>query len=129
MRVGDVVSPEVYVMSPGDTLRSAARLMADLDTEGLPVGQNNQLIGMITDRDITIQVVAEGRDPEMVTVGEAMSADALYCFENESVEEVSEKMSCWWVRRLPVVSDDKRLVGIVSLGDLTRLVSLPGRGS
>jgi CBS domain-containing protein len=121
MRVGDMVSPEAYAVSPDDTLREAARLMADLDAGALPVGENDQLIGTITDRDITLQVVAEGRDPETVTVGQAMSSDVLYCFENESVEDVSEKMRHWWVRRLPVVSPDKRLIGIVSLGDLTAL--------
>jgi len=121
MRVGDMVSPEAYAVSPDDTLREAARLMADLDAGALPVGENDQLIGTITDRDITLQVVAEGRDPETVTVGQAMSSDVLYCFESESVEDVSEKMRHWWVRRLPVVSPDKRLIGIVSLGDLTAL--------
>jgi CBS domain-containing protein len=121
MRVGDMVSPEAYAVSPDDTLREAARLMADLDAGALPVGENDQLIGTITDRDIALQVVAEGRDPETVTVGQAMSSDVLYCFENESVEDVSEKMRHWWVRRLPVVSPDKRLIGIVSLGDLTAL--------
>ena len=121
MRVGDMVSPEVYAVSPDDTLREAARLMADLDAGALPVGENDQLIGTITDRDITLQVVAEGGDPEKVTVGQAMSSDVLYCFENESAEDVSEKMRHWWVRRLPVVSPDKRLIGIVSLADLTPL--------
>ena len=121
MRVGDMVSPEAYAVSPDDTLREAARLMADFDAGALPVGENDQLIGTITDRDITLRVVVEGGDPEKVTVGQAMSSDALYCFENESVEDVSEKMRHWWVRRLPVVSPDKRLIGIVSLGDLTPL--------
>jgi len=116
-----MVSPEVYAVSPDDTLREAARLMADLDAGALPVGENDQLIGTITDRDITLQVVAEGGDPEKVTVGQAMSSDVLYCFENESAEDVSEKMRHWWVRRLPVVSPDKRLIGIVSLADLTSL--------
>jgi CBS domain-containing protein len=129
MRVGDVVSLEVCAVSPDDTLRTAARLMADLDIGALPVGEDNHLIGMISDRDITIRGVAEGRDPEMVTVGQAMSSDALYCFENESVEDVSEKMGHWWVRHLPVVSHDKRLIGVVSLGDLTRLVTLLGQDS
>ena len=121
MRVGDMVSPEVYAVSPDDTLSEAARLMADVDAGALPVGENDQLIGTITDRDITVQVVAEGGDPDKITVGQAMSSDVLYCFESESVEDVSEKMRHWWVRRLPVVSPDKRLIGIVSLADLTPL--------
>jgi CBS-domain-containing membrane protein len=72
-----------------------------------------------------MQVAAEGADPGTTTVSQAMSPDVLYCFEGESVEEVSEKMRGWWVRRLPVVSRDKRLIGIVSLGDLTSLKGRP----
>ncbi|HEX3523493.1 MAG TPA: CBS domain-containing protein, partial [Stellaceae bacterium] len=72
-----------------------------------------------------MQVAAEGLDPGKTTVGQAMSSDVLYCFESESVEEVSEKMRGWWVRRLPVVSRDKRLIGTVSLGDLTSLKGQP----
>jgi CBS domain-containing protein len=109
----------VEVVKLNDTLRTAAQLMADLDAAVLPVGEDDQLVGMITDRDIAIRVAAEGRDPEQVTVGQAMSSDVLYCFEDESVEDVSEKMCDWWVRRMPVVSRDKRLIGTVSLGDLT----------
>jgi CBS domain-containing protein len=123
MKVGEVMTPELDVVAPDDTLRTVARLMADLDSGALPVGENNQLVGMITGRDIAIQVVAEGRDPEKITVREAMSSEALYCFENERVEDVSEKMGNWWVRRLPVVSQEKRLIGIVSLGDLTPLTA------
>jgi CBS domain-containing protein len=118
MKVGDVMSSEVEAVTPGDTLRKAARLMADLDCEALPVGEDNRLIGMITGCEITVQVVAAGRDPEKITVRQAMSSDVLYCFEDESAEDVSMKMGDWWVRRLPVVSRDKRLVGSVSLGDL-----------
>jgi CBS domain-containing protein len=76
------------------------------------------LIRVITDRDITVRAVVEGRDPEKITVRQAMSSDVLYCFENENVADVSQKMGEWWVRRLPVVNQDKRLIGIVSLGDL-----------
>ena len=118
MKIGDVMTPDVEVVNPDDTLRTAAELMADLDSEALPVGQNDLLIGVITDRDITIRAVAEGRDPENTTVRQAMSPDVLYCFEDEDVSDVSQKMGEWWVRRLPVVNQDKRLVGIVSLGDL-----------
>jgi len=121
MKVGDVMTPDIEVVAPGDTLKAAAQLMADLGCETLPVGEDNRLVGMITGCDIALQVVAEGRDPEKITVRQAMSADVLYCFENESAQIVSEKMGYWWVRRLPVVSADKRLLGTVSLGDLTPL--------
>jgi CBS domain-containing protein len=121
MKVRDVMSLDVEVVSPDDTLRTAAQLMADLDAAVLAVGEDDHLVGIITDRDIAMRVAAEGRDPEQVTVSQAMSSDVLYCFEDESVEDVSEKMGEWWVRRIPVVSTDKRLIGIVSLGDLTPL--------
>ncbi len=118
MKVSDVMTPDVEVVNPDDTLKTAAQLMADLDSGALPVGENDLLIGVITDRDITIRAVAEGRDPEKTTVRQAMSPDVLYCFGDENVADVSQKMGEWWVRRLPVVNQEKRLVGIVSLGDL-----------
>jgi CBS domain-containing protein len=122
MKVRDVMSPDVEVLRPNDTLQTAAQLMADLDAAVLPVGEDDdRLIGMITDRDIAMRVAAEGRDPQEVTVRQAMSSDVLYCFEDESVEDVSEKMGGWWVRRMPVVNRDKCLIGTVSLGALTSL--------
>jgi CBS domain-containing protein len=125
MNIADVMTPDLDTVSPSDTLKTAARLMADLDSGALPVGEDNRLIGTITDHDIAMQVAAQGLDPGKTTVGEAMSSDVLYCFDGESVEEVSEKMRGWWVRRLPVVSCDKRLIGVVSLGDLTALKAQP----
>src|SRR5439155_1683706 len=101
MKIADVMTPDLETVSPSDTLKTAARLMADLDSGALPVGEDNRLIGTITGHDIAMQVAAEGLDPGKTTVGEAMSSDVLYCFESESVEEVSEKMRGWWVRRLP----------------------------
>jgi len=126
MKIADVMTPDLDTVSPSDTLKTAARLMADLDSGALPVGEDNRLVGTITGHDIALQVAAEGLDPGKTTVGQAMSSDVLYCFESESVEEVSEKMRGWWVRRLLVVSCDKRLIGVVSLGDLTALKAQPG---
>jgi CBS domain-containing protein len=125
MKIADVMTPDLDTVSPSDTLTTAARLMADVDSGALPVGEDNRLIGTITGHDIAMQVAAEGLDPARATVGQAMSSDVLYCFESESVEEVSEKMRGWWVRRLPVVNRDKRLIGVVSLGDLTALKGQP----
>jgi CBS domain-containing protein len=121
MKVGDLMSPDIEVVAPDETLKAAAELMAELGSDVLPVGQDNRLIGTITGYDIALRVVAQCRDPEKITVGEAMSSDVLYCFANESARIVSDKMSGWWVRRLPVVGPDKRLLGTVSLGDLTPL--------
>jgi CBS domain-containing protein len=99
--------------------------MADLDLGAVPVSEDNQLIGIVTGRDLAIRVVAEARDPEHITVRQAMSSDVLYCFENEHVGDVTQKMGDWWVRRLPVINRDRRLIGMVSLADLTALNAEP----
>jgi CBS domain-containing protein len=119
VKIRDVMTPDIDVVCPSDTLTMAAQLMAGLDFEALPVSENNRLTGWITGRDIAVLVAAEGCDPKEVTVGQAMNRDALYCFENEHVHNVCQKMAEWWVRRLPVVNHAKRLIGTVSLADLT----------
>jgi len=119
MKVRDVMTPDIEVLNPDDTLRTAAQLMADLDLEALPVSENNHLTGMITGRDIAISVVAKSRGAAEITVREAMSPDVLYCFENEPIGNIEQKMNDWWVRRLPVVNENNRLIGIVSLADVT----------
>ena len=111
MKVSDVMTPDVEVVNPDDTLKTAAQLMWNLDSAALPVGENDVLIGVITDRDITVRAVVEGRDPEKITVRQAMSSDVLYCFENENVADVSQKMDEWWVRRLPVVNQKNGSLG------------------
>jgi CBS domain-containing protein len=122
MRIGEIMTRDVEVAAPGDTLRSAAQLMADLDVGVLPVTDDGQLVGMITDRDITVRGVATGQAPERCTVGEIMSPELRYCLEDETVEEVAERMGALQVRRLPVLDrDERRLVGIVALGDLATL--------
>jgi CBS domain-containing protein len=118
MKVSELMTPDVELVKPDDTLHTAAKMMADLDTGALPVGENDRLVGMITDRDITVRAVAEGRDPEKTMVRDAMSSGIRFCFEDEDSEDVARKMGQWRVRRLPVLNKDKRLVGIVSLGDL-----------
>jgi CBS domain-containing protein len=118
MQVRELMTPEVEIIRPDDTLQTAAKMMADIDAGILPVGENDRLVGMITDRDITVRAVAEGRDPDKTMVRDAMSDEVRYCFEDEDSEEVARKMGSWQVRRLPVLNRDKRLVGIVSLGDM-----------
>jgi CBS domain-containing protein len=93
-------------------------MMADLDVGALPVGENDRLVGMISDRDITVRAVAKGLDPDKTTVRNAMSEHIRYCFEDEDTHQIAHQMGQWQVRRLPVLNRDKRLVGIVSLGDL-----------
>lgn len=118
MKISELMTPEVEIIRPDDTLHTAARLMADLDVGALPVGQNDRLVGMISDRDITVRAVARGFEPDKTAVRDAMSEHIRYCFEDEDTSEVAHKMGQWQVRRLPVLNRDKRLVGIVSLGDL-----------
>jgi CBS domain-containing protein len=117
MRVSEAMSRDVRVCTPGSTIRDCAKVMAEIDAGAIPVGENDRLIGMITDRDIAVRAVAAGKGPD-TPVREVMSQDVKYCFEDEDVDHVAKNMGDIQVRRLPVVSRDKRLVGIISLGDL-----------
>ena len=118
MDVREVMTPDVVVASPDDTLQHAAEMMIDIDAGVLPVGEKDRLVGMLTDRDITIRAVAAGKAPAECKVREIMSPEIKYIYEDESLEDAARNMSNLQVRRLPVLSRDKRLVGIVSLGDL-----------
>ena len=112
-----VVTREVQLADPNDTISDAAKAMARLDAGALPVGENDRLVGMITDRDIAVRAVALGRGPD-ARVSEVMNAEVKYCFDDEEVGDVLRKMGELQVRRMPVLNHDKRLVGIISLGDL-----------
>ena len=92
--------------------------MRRLDIGPLPVCDGDRLIGMLTDRDITIRAVAEGYDPNTTTVREAMTPDIAYCFDDQEVQDAVQLMERYQIRRLPILNRDKRLVGMVSLGDL-----------
>ena len=118
MKVREVMSPDVKIASPEDTLQHAAEMMVEIDAGVLPIGENDRLIGMLTDRDITIRAVARGKAPDRTKVREVMSPDIKYIYEDESVEHAAENMGNLQIRRLPVLNREKRLVGIVSLGDL-----------
>jgi CBS domain-containing protein len=111
------MTPDVRVANPDETIQQAARLMASLDAGVLPVGENDRLVGMITDRDIAIRAIAEGKGPD-AKVRDVMTKDVKYCYEDQDVNEVTRDMADLQVRRLPVLNRDKRLVGIVSLGDI-----------
>jgi CBS domain-containing protein len=119
MRVSEAMTREVRIATPGQSIRDVAKLMADLDAGALPVGENDRLVGMVTDRDIAIRAVALGKGPD-TPVREVMSEDVKYCFDDEDLEHVARNMGDIQVRRLPVVNRDKRLVGIVSLGDVSQ---------
>jgi CBS domain-containing protein len=117
MRVSECMTREVQIADPNDSLVGAAKAMAELDAGILPVGENDRLVGMITDRDIAVRGVAAGMGPN-ARVGDIMNGEVKYCFDDQEVEEVLGMMGDLQLRRLPVLNRDKRLVGIVSLGDL-----------
>ncbi len=118
MNISEVMTRDVRIATPNDSLQTAARIMDEYDFGLLPVGENDRLIGMLSDRDITIRAVAQGLSPQESKVADVMTADVKYIYEDESVEQAARNMSDLQVRRLPVVDRDNRLVGIVSLGDL-----------
>jgi CBS domain-containing protein len=118
MDVREVMTPDVVIASPDDTLQHAAEMMVDIDAGVLPVGEKDRLVGMLTDRDITVRAVAAGKSPAECRVREIMSPEIRYIYEDESLEDAARNMSELQIRRLPVLNRDKRLVGIVSLGDL-----------
>ena len=127
MKVCDCMSRDVQVASPKQSIRDAAKIMAKIDAGVLPVGENDRLVGVITDRDIAIRAVAAGKAPT-TKVGDVMSHEVLYCFEDEDLEDIAQNMAEMKVRRLPVVNREKRLVGIISLGDLARTEDLRTTG-
>jgi CBS domain-containing protein len=115
---------DVMIANPQETICDAAKMMADCDSGVLPVGENDRLIGVITDRDIAVRGVAEGKPPS-TKICDVMSAEIRYCYEDEDVAAVLRNMGKLQVRRLPVLSRDKRLVGIVSLSDLANGAAAP----
>lgn len=118
MKVREVMTKDVELIAKDKTIKDAARMMRDGGIGAIPVSNNDRLIGMITDRDIAVSVVAEGKSADSTRVEECMTEKIKYCFEDEDLREVVSQMDQLHVRRLPVMNRDKRLVGIISLGDL-----------
>jgi CBS domain-containing protein len=121
MRIAEMMTPEVQLASPHQSIQDAARMMAACDCGSIPVAENDRLVGMITDRDIAVRAVAAGKDPAKCTVGDVMTRDVKYVFADESESDLARNMSTLQVRRLPVLDREKRLIGIVSLGDLATM--------
>lgn len=118
MRVSEAMSRDVRLANPGQSIRDVAKIMAEIDAGAMPVQENDRLVGMITDRDIAIRAVAQGKGPD-TPVRDVMSTEqVLYCYDDEDLDHVAKNMGDQRVRRLPVVNREKRLVGIVSLGDV-----------
>ncbi len=116
MKVSECMSSDVRIVDPDESLQVAAQAMADIDAGILPVREGDRLIGIITDRDIAVRGVGQGRSPR-AKVREVMSTEVKYCFIDEDADEVLENMAEIQVRRLPVLDRDKRLVGIISITD------------
>jgi CBS domain-containing protein len=119
MKISDVMTPNIETVTPDQTARDAARFMLRAEAGSIPVCDGDRVVGMITDRDIAVRGVAEGRGPE-TPVRDLMSDGIICAHENDDVQEVARRMSDEQVRRLPVLDSNERLVGIVSLGDLAR---------
>jgi CBS domain-containing protein len=121
MKVSEAMTSEVDIIDPNAAIRDAARRMRDDNVGALPVGENDRLIGMVTDRDIVVRGVAENRLSGATSVRDVMSEHIYYCFEDDDLERAATIMAEHQVRRLPVLNRNKRLVGIIAMADLARL--------
>ena len=117
MQIKDIMTTDVKTLTPNQSIREAAALMADIDSGALLVNEQDRLIGMITDRDIAIRAVAKGLDCD-TPIREVMSKTIRYCFDDESAQDVAQNMAENEMRRMPVLNREKRLVGVVSLGNI-----------
>lgn len=117
MKVSEAMTHDVRLATPDQTICEAAKTMAQIDAGALPVEEQDRLVGVITDRDIAVRAVAEGKSPS-TKVADVMSREVLYCYEDQDLDDVLRNMGAVKVRRLPVLNRDKRLVGIISLGDV-----------
>ena len=118
MQLKDIMTADPLILSPETALREAAQKMRELDSGVMPIGENDRLVGMLTDRDITVRATADGKDPNTTPVRDVMSSEVIYCFEDDDLDAAARKMEEHQIRRLIVLNRDKRLVGIASLGDL-----------
>jgi len=119
MRLGEMMTMDVEVIGSNASLKQAATKMKDLDVGLIPVCEGDELKGTLTHRDIAVRATAEGRSPSKTKVSDIMSKEIAYCFEDQEIEEAMSLMEARQIRRLPILNREKRLVGIVSLGDLS----------
>ncbi|MCA1440614.1 CBS domain-containing protein [Ensifer sp. IC4062] len=123
MKISEAMHSGVRWISPDTDLRTVARIMKDEDIGALPVGENDRLIGMVTDRDMALRAFANGHDIASLTVRDVMTNQIVFCRTSESLEDAVRLMEEKKVRRLPVINDDKRMVGMLSLGDISHSTS------
>jgi len=129
MQVKQIMQQKVAIADPNMTIRDVARKMRAGNIGCLPVGENDRLIGMVTDRDIAVRAVADGRAPGNTSVRDVMSGGVGYCFEDDDAEAAAQIMAKHQVRRLPVLNHDKRLVGVIALADLGRSEARSAQGA
>jgi CBS domain-containing protein len=118
LKIREIMTARVEVLRPESSVREAAQMMRDLDVGPLPVVEGDRVVGVLTDRDITIRATAEGRDPNTTPIQDVMTRNVVFCFEDDDVKEAAKLMSEKQVRRLLVMNRERQLVGIASLGDL-----------
>jgi CBS domain-containing protein len=123
MKVRDAMHKKVEWAQPTDTVQNLARRMREYDIGAIPIGENDRLIGMVTDRDIAVRAVANGRDSSALTARDVMTKGIVYCRDDEDLEDAVRIMEQKQIRRLPVIDDKKRMVGMLSLGDISHAAS------
>jgi CBS domain-containing protein len=119
MRVADVMTADVQVASPSDTVAQVARRMSEIDSGVMPIVEGDDIVGLITDRDIVIRVVGENRDSE-IPVSEVMTTSVETCRASDKLKDAARRMAELQIRRLLVVDDEGKLAGVLSLGDVAR---------
>ncbi|WP_036264501.1 CBS domain-containing protein [Methylocapsa aurea] len=123
MKIKKIMHKGVEWVSPDTIVTALAKKMQQFDIGAIPIGENDRLIGMVTDRDITVRGVANGKDLSKLTARDVMTAGVIYCKDNEDVDEAARIMESKQVRRLPVIDANKRMVGMISLGDVSHAAS------
>jgi CBS domain-containing protein len=119
MQLKDIMTKNVQVVPSNASVRDIAKLMKDIDVGSIPVTENNQVIGMVTDRDIVLRSTAEGRNPNDGKASDVMTREFIFGYEDQDIKDAADIMRDHQIRRLPVINRQKELVGIVSLGDLS----------
>lgn len=120
MKVKEAMSKKPDFIPPTMNLTDASKEMLKYDFGFLPIGENDRLIGTVTDRDITIRAIAKGKDPNKTLVKDVMTDEILYCFEEDELEKAAQSMGEEQIHRLVVLNKDKRMTGVLSIGDLAR---------
>jgi CBS domain-containing protein len=123
MKVRDLMHKGVEIMAPDTPLMKLAKKMRDMDIGAIPIGTDGKLVGMVTDRDITIRAVANGKDPASLTAKDVMTKGVVCCRESDKLRDVLEVMEEKRIRRVPVTDESERFIGMVSLGDISAAAS------